>query len=85
MIRSPKTDHSQVWGKNTTLASLKLGVDGQGTRIEIANSREITIEEHRKARTLINRIKWGIAYFIVAVADYRITHRLNFAAEELLD
>lgn len=61
-------------------AEMRRYVDG-----EIANSREITIEEHRKARTLINRIKWGIAYFIVAVADYRITHRLNFAAEELLD
>jgi len=52
---------------------------------EIANSVEITLEEHRKQRTLLNRIKWGIAYFLVAIADYRIAHRLNFAGEKLLD
>jgi len=52
---------------------------------EIANSTEITLEAHRKQRTLLNRIKWGIAYFLVAIADYRIAHRLNFAGEKLLD
>ena len=59
---------------------MRLYVDG-----EIANSTEITLAEHRKQRTLLNRIKWGIAYFLVAIADYRIAHRLNFAGEKLLD
>src|SRR4051812_27593368 len=60
--------------------AMRLYVDG-----EVADSDEITIEEHRKQRTLINRIKWGIAYFLVAIADYRIAHRVNFAGEKLLD
>ena len=60
--------------------AMRLYVDG-----EIANCVEITLEEHRKQRTLLNRIKWGIAYFLVAIADYRIAHRLNFAGEKLLD
>jgi cardiolipin synthase len=60
--------------------AMRLYVDG-----EVADSTEITLEAHRKQRTLINRIKWGIAYFLVAIADYRIAHRLNFAGEKLLD
>jgi len=60
--------------------AMQLYVDG-----EVANSTEITIEAHRKQRTLLNRIKWGLAYFLVAIADYRIAHRLNFAGEKLLD
>jgi cardiolipin synthase len=60
--------------------AMRAYVDG-----EVANSVEITIAEHRKQRTLLNRIKWGIAYFLVAIADYRIAHRLNFAGEKLLD
>ena len=60
--------------------AMRLYVDG-----EVANSTEITLEAHRKQRTLLNRIKWGLAYFLVAIADYRIAHRLNFAGEKLLD
>lgn len=60
--------------------AMRLYFDG-----EVADSTEITLAEHRKQRTLINRIKWGIAYFLVAIADYRIAHRLNFAGEKLLD
>jgi cardiolipin synthase len=60
--------------------AMRLYVDG-----EIANSTEITLEAHRKQRTLLNRIKWGLAYFLVAIADYRIAHRLNFYGEKLLD
>lgn len=48
---------------------------------EIANSKEITREGHRANRTLFNRIKWGLAYFLVAVADYSISRRLNFGGE----
>jgi hypothetical protein len=27
---------------------------------------------------LLNRLRWAIGYFLVAVADYRISRRLNF-------
>jgi cardiolipin synthase A/B len=45
---------------------------------EIADSRRITLEAHRRERSLLNRLKWAIGYFLVAVADYRIARRLNF-------
>jgi cardiolipin synthase A/B len=45
---------------------------------EVSNSTRITPEEHRRQRTLFNRLKWAIGWFIVAVADYRISRRLNF-------
>ncbi|PTQ10716.1 cardiolipin synthetase [Sphingomonas oleivorans] len=48
---------------------------------ELARSVEITRESHRRASNLIARIKWAIAYFIVAVLDGNITRRLNFEAE----
>ena len=48
---------------------------------EIKDSVRITRESHRAERTWINRIKWGIAYFLVAIADYGISHRLNFGGE----
>jgi cardiolipin synthase len=60
--------------------AMRLYVDG-----EIANSVEITAEAHRRQATLLNRLKWGLAYFLMAIADYRIAHRLNFYGEKLLD
>jgi len=48
---------------------------------EIARSTEITVEAHRAQRTWLNRIRWAIGYFLIAIADYRITRRLNFAGE----
>jgi cardiolipin synthase len=54
-------------------AEMRAFVDG-----EIANSRPVTLESHRKQRTIINRMKWALGYFVVAVADYRISRRLNF-------
>lgn len=48
---------------------------------EVARSTEITPEAHRAQRTLLNRIRWAIGYFLIAIADYRITRRLNFAGE----
>ena len=48
---------------------------------EIADSVEVTIESHRKARTPFARLRWWLAYFLVAVADYRISRRLNFGVE----
>jgi cardiolipin synthase len=44
---------------------------------EIAQSRQITLESHRRERSVINRLKWAFGYFVVAVADYRISRRLN--------
>jgi cardiolipin synthase len=61
-------------------AAMRRYVDG-----EIANATEITLEEHRRQRTWLNRLRWAIAYFVVAIADYRISHRLNFAGEKPLD
>jgi cardiolipin synthase len=49
---------------------------------EVANSRRITIESHRKERTPFRRLKWALAYFLVAVADYGIARRLNFGREQ---
>jgi len=48
---------------------------------EIAQSKHITWEVHRAQLSLINRIRWSVAYFLVAVADYRISRLLNFGAE----
>jgi cardiolipin synthase len=45
---------------------------------EIAASDPVTLESHRRNRTWLNRLRWAIGYFIVAVADYRIARRLNF-------
>ena len=52
---------------------------------EVADSAEITLENYRRRRTWLNRLRWGLAYFVMAVADYRISHRLNFRNEPLLD
>jgi len=48
---------------------------------EIANCTEITREGHKAHRTLLNRLRWAIGYFLVAIADFKITRRLNFAGE----
>lgn len=48
---------------------------------ELAQSRPITREEHRARSTIFNRIMWGVAYFVVAVLDNRLTRRLNFGGE----
>jgi cardiolipin synthase A/B len=45
---------------------------------EIASSKRILPEEHRKSMTLWNRIKWALGYFVVATADYNVARRLNF-------
>ena len=54
--------------------------DGLGVH-RVAGPPEL-LAEHRKQRTWLNRLKWAIAYFVVAVADYRITKRLNFGFEK---
>ncbi len=57
-------------------AAMRRFVDGV-----VAESRQITPEVHSAQRTLLNRLSWGVAYFLVAVADYRISRLLNFGAE----
>jgi cardiolipin synthase len=54
-------------------AMMRRFVDG-----EIRQSEPVTLESHRRNRTWLNRLKWAIGYFIVAIADYRIARRLNF-------
>jgi cardiolipin synthase len=44
---------------------------------EIASSERITPEAHDKQRSLLNRLRWAFGYFLVAVADYGLTRRLN--------
>ena len=56
--------------------AMRAFVDG-----EIADSKQITLEAHRKDRTLFNRIKWGIAHFLVATMDYNVSRRLNFGLD----
>jgi cardiolipin synthase len=48
---------------------------------EITESVEVTRESHKAQRTFLNRLRWAFGYFLVAIADYRITRRLNFADE----
>jgi cardiolipin synthase len=54
-------------------AAMRRFVDG-----EVAHSLHITRAEHRRQRTVFNRIKWAIGWFVVAVADYRISRRFGF-------
>ncbi|HEX8622086.1 MAG TPA: phosphatidylserine/phosphatidylglycerophosphate/cardiolipin synthase family protein [Allosphingosinicella sp.] len=54
-------------------AAMRRFVDG-----EVAYCEPVTLESHRRNRTWLNRLRWAIGYFIVAVADYRIAKRLNF-------
>jgi cardiolipin synthase len=61
-------------------AEMRRYVDG-----EVEDSVEITLEDHRRRRTWLNRLRWAFAYFVLAIADYRIAHRLNFRDEPLAD
>lgn len=51
---------------------------------ELARSERITREAHRQTGT-IERIRWSIAYFVVAVVDYGVSRRLNFGIEAAPD
>ena len=44
----------------------------------VAESSEIIPAEHRRRLGLINRVRWGASYLLVAVLDYGVTRRLNF-------
>jgi len=45
---------------------------------EIADSRRITLNEHRASMTWLNRLRWGFGFFLMATADYNLARRLNF-------
>ena len=47
---------------------------------ELKDCRWITHEVHARRATLWRRIKWAISHFLVNVADYTVTRRLNFRA-----
>ena len=48
---------------------------------ELDDSTRITPEAWARQRTLANRIKWALSFFMVTVVDYSVTRRLNFGAE----
>ncbi len=41
------------------------------------HSEPVTLEWHRKKAGLINRVRWVLSWFLVAVVDYTVTRRLN--------
>jgi len=46
------------------------------------NAETITPELHKSRRTLLNRLRWTISYFLVNTLDYRVTRRLNFGIKK---
>lgn len=48
---------------------------------ELDDSMAITREAWDKRRTVLNRLKWGLSFFLVTAVDYSVTRRLNFGAE----
>ena len=45
---------------------------------ELADCARVTLDSHRRQRTMLNRLKWALGYFLVAIADYRIARRFTF-------
>ncbi|MFL6753252.1 MAG: phospholipase D-like domain-containing protein, partial [Sphingomicrobium sp.] len=45
---------------------------------ELADSKWITFELHRRRANLWRRIKWAISHYLVNIMDYTVTRRLNF-------
>ena len=50
---------------------------------EIAESRRVTLEEHRAQRNWWAKMIWWLSYLIVAAADYNVARRLNFGRVRL--
>ena len=48
---------------------------------EIADSKWITPELHKRRASLWRRIRWAVSHFLVNIADYTVTRRLNFRFE----
>lgn len=47
---------------------------------EAAASTKVTRAAHKARLTWYNRLIWGLCYFVVAIADYNVSRRLNFGA-----
>ena len=56
--------------------AMRAYVDG-----EVANSRWITPELHKRRSNPWRRLKWAVSHFLVNVMDYTVTRRLNFRPE----
>jgi cardiolipin synthase A/B len=48
---------------------------------ELAESKWITPELHRRRANPWRRLKWALSHFLVNIMDYTVTRRLNFRAE----
>lgn len=48
---------------------------------ELDDSQQITRAAWDKRCTFLNRLKWGLSFFLVTAVDYTVTRRLNFGAE----
>ena len=48
---------------------------------ELDDSLRIDPEAWKKRAGIVNRIKWGLSFFLVTAVDYTVTRRLNFGAE----
>ena len=48
---------------------------------ELDDSLQITREAWDKHRTFLNRLRWGLSFFLVTAVDYTVTRRLNFGGE----
>ncbi|MBA3941279.1 MAG: cardiolipin synthase B [Sphingopyxis sp.] len=42
----------------------------------------VTIESHKARGTWLTRLRWFLAWFVVGLADYTVTRRLNFGLTE---
>lgn len=45
--------------------------------LHAASGEAITPEGHKRKAGLLNRIRWNLAWFLVAVVDYTVSRRLN--------
>ncbi|NIJ34551.1 phospholipase D-like domain-containing protein [Sphingomonas oligoaromativorans] len=54
---------------------MRLYVDG-----ETADGREASLDFIRERVGWLTRLKWRIAYFLVAIVDYTVTRRVNFGS-----
>jgi len=48
---------------------------------ELADSKPITPELHRRRANPWRRLKWALSHFLVNIMDYTVTRRLNFRAD----
>ena len=48
---------------------------------ELAGSKWITPELHKRRASLWRRVKWAVSHFLVNIIDYTVTRRLNFRAD----